>query len=229
VFAINVSDHFDHDAFWQTVIRWFIDHPMLDRVHIGPIVDFIHHQRFVPEQVFVNDRIGIEPIESTQPRQPNFTIRGRTPETLMRQVHRWHTQLAGDNRVQVASWSPSSIEPFVLIEGSLSENKSPAQNAKKWVIRELLSTQSLVTEGRQLKHCVASYATSCERRHSSIWTMEMEAGNKTTKMLTIEVRLLTRTIVQVRGKLNRLQTDKEKSVIERWAAASKLKLQVGID
>jgi len=70
---------------------------------------------------------------------------------------------------------------------------------------------------------------SCERRHSSIWTMEMETENKTTKMLTIEVRLLSRTIVQVRGKLNRLHTDKEKSVIERWAAASKLKLQVGID
>ena len=59
--------------------------------------------------------------------------------------------------------------------------------------------------------------------------MEMETENKTTKMLTIEVRLLSRTIVQVRGKLNRLHTDKEKSVIERWAAASKLKLQVGID
>jgi len=59
--------------------------------------------------------------------------------------------------------------------------------------------------------------------------MEMETENKTTKMLTIEVRLLSRTIVQVRGKLNRLHTDKEKSVIERWAAASKLKLQMGID
>ena len=45
------------------------------------MIDFIQHQKFVCQDVVVNgvrDLIG--------PPQPNFTMKGRTPESLLRQV-----------------------------------------------------------------------------------------------------------------------------------------------
>ena len=225
VINTRLADDFDHDEFWLTFVRWLIAHPMLDRTHVGPLVDYIHHQRFVPEPVFTTDEAGLRLFECTRPMQPNMTLRNRTPESLLRHMHLWHNKLAVDNRVQLVRWLPSDIEPFVLVEGDPSNNGSAIRNWKRWTIRELLSTLALVAEGRHLRHCVASYANSCARRNSSIWTMELECDATSTKLLTIEVQLVTRTIVQVRGKLNRLPNNKEMQIVERWASASKLKLR----
>ena len=212
----RLADNFLDDDFWVTVIRWFTEQPLLDPAQIGPIIDYINFQRFMPEQA-----IG--------PRQPNFSMRGRTSETLLRQVNRWHQRLANDNRHQICAWNPSGIDSFSLFEGGESsgqetESKTLAGNVKHWVIRELLSTKSLAIEGRQLSHCVASYANSCNRRYSSIWTMELETFSGVKKLLTIEVRLSTRTIVQIRGKSNRLPTEVERKIIRRWATQANLKV-----
>lgn len=116
-------------------------------------------------------------------------------------------------------WQPSGIESFEFVEGSLEGRKF-----KCWTIRELLSSKALVAEGHQLEHCVATYASSCARGHSSIWTVEVESFEGTTKALTVEVRNGMRVISQVRGKANRLPTEKEKNILCRWAATSGLKL-----
>jgi hypothetical protein len=55
-----------------------------------------------------------------------------------------------------------------------------------------------------MKHCVATYASSCARGHCSIWTMEVESMDGITKAVTIEVRNSALLICQVRGKANRL-------------------------
>jgi hypothetical protein len=114
-------------------------------------------------------------------------------------------------------WQPSGINGFEWVEGSLER-----QNFKCWTIRELLSSKSLIAEGRQMKHCVATYAGSCARTHSSIWSVEVESYDGTAKALTVEVRNSTRSISQARGKANRLPTEKERNVLSRWAVASGL-------
>ena len=231
--ATRLSDNFTHNEFWVTVIRWLVDQPLLDPVQVGPIIDYIHFQRFVPEQILagLNRRIDDADLAAIGARQPNFSMRGRTAATLLRQVNRWHQGLASNNRQQVCAWIPSGISPFSLIEGGevrAHQSASPnlEGNVKHWIIRELLSSAALVAEGRRLNHCVASYASSCRQRYSSIWTMEVESFSGVKKLLTIEVHLKTRTIVQIRGKSNRLPTEKEKRLICRWATNARLKMGI---
>src|SRR5690606_27946337 len=193
----RLVESFQHDEFWTSVLRWFIANPMLDREHVGPIIDYLHHQRFVPE--IAVRAPGQE--RETLPPQPNLSMNGRVADSLLRRVNEWHRRLANDNTQQLRQWQPSGISGFEGVAGSLD-----SQNFKRWTIRELLSSKALIAEGRQMKHCVATYAGSCARAHSSIWSVEVETREGTAKMLTVEARNNTRSISQARGKANRLPT-----------------------
>lgn len=204
---------FEYDEFWTTVIRWFIAHPMLDRLHVGPIIDYLHAQKFANENVI--DRNG----HAVEPPQPNLSMKGRSPDVLLRQVERWHGELARDNRVQVRQWSPQPFGGFEFLEGDRER-----ENWKQWTIRELVSTKSLLAEGRQMKHCVGSYAYSCSLGRSSIWTMELATKDGVGKAVTIEVRNAQRLICQVRGRANRPATLVELGILRRWATKAGLKI-----
>jgi hypothetical protein len=212
ILPTRLGESFDHDNFWVTVIEWFILHPMLDRVHVGPIIDYLYHQRFLSDPCLAPGNQA----DSPTPR-PNLTMKGRTPESLLRNVNQWHRRLASDNAHQVGQWVPTGIDGFEFIEGSETSGSS-----KLWTIRELLSAQALIAEGRQLHHCVATYRSSCVRGQCSIWTMEVETNKGRTKSLTLEVRNQQRLICQARGKANRTPTEKERGVLRRWAAQAGL-------
>ena len=109
------------------------------------------------------------------------------------------------------------------MEGSLKGG-----NLKIWTVRELLSSKALLSEGRQLKHCVATYAASCAAGHCSIWTMELESLQSHSKLLTIEVLKRSQSICQVRGKHNRLATANELKIIRRWADTAGLHLSSSV-
>ncbi len=211
----QLIEDYPHDDFWLSVIRFFIANPMLDVNHVHPIIDFIWNQKFQNQQVFVGRGV----IEEMDPPQPNFTMKGRTPDTLLRQVNDWHQELGRETRGGDLQWSRSDISEFYHREGSKEK-----RNLKYWYIRELLSTKELVAEGRALKHCVSSYAKSCYAGNISIWTLESEEDeNGRNKNLTIEISRTANVIRQVRGKMNRLPTQKEKYLLELWAAKEKLK------
>ena len=69
-----------------------------------------------------------------------------------------------------------------------------------------------------MRHCVASYAGSCARRATSIWSMTLESHEGVSRVLTIEVRLATKTICQARGRYNQRPTEKARNIMKRWAA-----------
>lgn len=207
--------NFRNDDFWLNVIRFFIANPMLDVSHVHPIIDYIWNQKFENQHVFVERGIA----EENGPLQPNFSMKGRTPETLLRQVYEWHRQLGRATRGGKFQWARSDIEEFSLREGS--EKK---RNLKFWHIRELLSTDELSQESRTMRHCVSSYAKSCYSGKKSIWTVESEDENGRRKVLTVEILRPENLIRQVRGKQNRLPTLTEKFLLERWAAKENLKI-----
>jgi len=211
--ATRLGSDFSHDDFWNTVLSWFIDHPMLDPVHIGPVIDYLHQERFVNVE-------GANGENVQGPRQPNLSMKGRSPESLLEQVTRWHRELAKTSAQKIRTWNMTNIQPLRLTEGTVGE-----PNFKIWTIRELVTQQSLVNEGRKLKHCVASYASSCAKGHSSIWSMELEQSSVVEKRVTIEVNPGTRQVVQIRGKLNRHPNQQELNIIRRWATAAKLVLR----
>lgn len=204
----RLSRTFSNDDFWLNVIRFFIANPMLDVSHVNPIIDYIWHQRYENRRVFVERGVARE----IGPAQPNFSMRGRTPETLLRQVEEWHGELGRESKGRELEWHGSEIGEFHLLEGS-----EASRNMKFWSIRELLSSDELIDDGRALRHCVSTYARSCHTGQSSIWSMEIEDENGRRKILTIEVTPREKVIRQVRGRRNRLPTPKEKDLLGRWA------------
>jgi hypothetical protein len=211
----RMARHFKDDAFWLSMLRFFIDNPLLDTRHYQPIIDYIWHQKYEPRVVFVERGVA----RQEPPAQPNFCMRGRTPATLLRQVNDWHHQLGKETRGAHLQWIKSRYPDYRYVEG-----RAEARNMKVWTIRELLSYKELVAEGRTQNHCVATYAQSCHAGGTSIWTMDLRTSARQEKCVTIELHMPTKTIRQVRGLRNRLATPREMDVVSRWAEREGLRI-----
>jgi hypothetical protein len=200
----RIGHAFSNNEFWASVIRFFVANPLLDRQHVGPIIDYLYAQKYEIREVMV----GPGEVEAHSPPQPGLTMRGRTAATLLEQVERWHRELGRASGAEQLYFRRSGVKELVIKTGKDGESE--------WRIRELLSGAELIAEGRAMKHCVASYARSCTTGHCSIWAMELHAPLGKEKRQTIEV---TRDgmIVQCRGKQNRLPTPAELDVIREWA------------
>jgi hypothetical protein len=202
----RLGNSFEQDEFWVTVVRFFIENPMMDRAHVGPIVDYLQHQKYEPQAVFVAPGVR----EHQPPPQPNLSMKGRAPGSLLRQVERWHRQLGRHIRAGNLRWDRSSIGEFEF------ETGIRGKNLKVWRLRELLSSGELIAEGRAMRHCVATYAGSCAAGQCSIWTMELHGFDGVERRQTIEVNR-NRVIVQSRGKYNAVPNDQELQILKRWA------------
>ena len=220
VASTALGTSFEHDEFWQTVIQWYIDHPMLDRNLFGVIYDYLYNQKFGPDNVlrFEVGPDGRQRHFFERPAQPNLTMKGRTPRALIREVENWHRRLHLVGRKSTLQWKHADIDEFRLVEGEKEE--------KVWTIQQLLGSQALSEEGQAMNHCVASYASSCNRGKTSIWTMRRDFKHHQKRILTVEVRLWDRTICQARGKNNRMAQPAEVDVLKRWAQAADLKFAV---
>ena len=112
------------------------------------------------------------------------------------------------------TWYESGIDEFEWIEGSATP-----ENQRHWTIKEILNRKNLFDEGFTMRHCVASYEGLCASGRSSIWSLGIERSDgRRRRVLTVEVSGSRRAICQVRGKANRLPTEKEMAILRRWAA-----------
>jgi hypothetical protein len=209
----RLAADFHDDDFWLTVIRFFIEHPMLDTAHVNPIVDFIWNRKYENQVVFVARGVA----EERGPVQPDFSMQGRTPEALLRQVDEWHRQLGIESGNENLQWVHSRYKDFGLTMG-----KKKSENSRTWRIRELLNSKELIAEGRAMKHCVATYAESCHEGKCTIWSMTVEEYKNVKRVLTIEVDPVNNFIRQVRGIHNRLAEENEKRIIRKWSAREEL-------
>ncbi|MBX9692958.1 MAG: PcfJ domain-containing protein, partial [Cyanobacteria bacterium] len=227
VIETRLGQTLEHDDFWLTVLRFFVRNPMLDPLWIGPIIDYIHYRRFEPILEAGEDGL----LEERPPLQPDFSISGRSVAALLRMVQVWHGELANAEDSELR-WAPSGISGFNLEANSEADLfdilRRPTQAGEPidinnhWRIRELLSSAELIAEGKNLRHCVASYARSCHQGQCSIWTLELQSELFRERRVTIEVNPKTRHIRQVRGLKNRYATDEEKRVIKLWSVREDL-------
>jgi hypothetical protein len=209
VLGSRLGASFANDDFWSTVIRWLIVQRELAFDRIGPLIDFIHRRRF-----------GVESggDECLYPADPEFTVCGRNFAALLREMHAWHAGLRDGTAISQAEWSPCGIVPL-----DWTECTDAAGAQERWTTVELLSHKALFSEGRAMRHCVASYAADCVKGGTSIWSLGMERdGGRRRQRLTIEVAVRSGVIQQIRGKANRLPTAKEMGIIGRWAVAADL-------
>ena len=200
---------FQHDKFWLTVVRFFIAHPVLKPGDFGPVVDFIYAMKYETHRVVMpGGHIG-----QVGPEKPGFSMKGRTPKSLMRQVEKWHRQTQKSSRFQHLKWGSAGFTAMRIEEG-----KKQATNYKVWQFVELLSGRELLVEGRKQNHCVATYTQACANGRASIWSLYCNEE----RTVTIEVIPATKRIVQIRGKSNRLAKPRERKIITQWAARNGL-------
>jgi hypothetical protein len=199
---------FVHEDFWITVLRFFVHTPNLEQVHVGPIVDFLHEQRFGTRELFVPG----QGILQQAPPCPDYSVKGRTVASLLRQVQAWHRELAQDVRIPARSWPRSPVGEYRHVEGAEEQD-----NLRCWTIRELLNSGELFLEGQAMRHCVASYVDRCSARLTTIWSMQVDTGDGPRRALTVEVDPARKTICQARGHGNRQPRRAEREILERWA------------
>jgi len=190
-----LSERFDEGSFWETVLHFFVNNPMLDVAHVGPIVDYIQHQRFERRE----RRNPDGSVSLADPPEPGFTMKGRTPESMLRRVDAWHSALSKTKVKTPKTWPSSGIRGFEWVD-----EDERAGEIRNWKIEEILNDRALAEEGKAMRHCVATYKTSCVNGHRSIWSMQVgyvSSGN-TRRVLTIELINNKRYIRQVRGRSN---------------------------
>ena len=187
------------EAFRAGVIQWFCNQGMIDPVQVGPLIDFIDHSRT---------------------ENPEWSLKGRTGQSLMRAMQDWHDGLAAQRAtIQGAARKPppEKFDPCG-VGGWRWNRKSKDKRTGKvtvehWKIEEILTYEDLRTEGRDLRHCVASYAWSLARGDKAIFSLQCNHERR----LTIEVHVPTKTIVQARGLLNKKAEPYQVDLMRRWA------------
>lgn len=187
------------EIFLDSVIAWFSKNPMLDLAQFNPLMDFIWHR-------WREDK--------------NFSMKGRSAIALMRALQEWHDDLAKRQITHGKEYKPSGLK-----NGHWEfNNRDGSGNYVRVIydITEILNSKELHAEGKAQRHCVLSYSYSIEQGHCSIWSMKVNGE----RLITIEVRTHSRTIVQARGKLNRKATNEEYKIIQRWANENGLCIQV---
>lgn len=213
VIATSLGEDFRHEGFWQSALRFFVAQDELRTADVGPIVDYARQQCLEPlEVVRPNGKVIVQP-----PPKPNFTFRGRTLPGLLRAVDRWHVQLGRISGGREA-WRPTAYGDYEERSGSRDKGTQ-----KIWRIVELNTSKQLAAEGHKLRHCVVTYIAACRSGTCSIWSMTLETANSHRRVQTIEVSQHG-TIVQSRGRANRLPSEQIRGVIRRWAAQEGLRI-----
>lgn len=223
IFATHLGREIENEEFWETVVHFLVRHPELELESVGPIVDFLQHQKFTWRE-------GVTPtgsLERIPPPQPDFSMKGRTPAALLRLVEDWHAELGRNQSERVQVWPRAPVGEARWVEQTRSRDGD--LESRVWTFSELCSSHALFTEGKLMHHCVASYAEGCVRRISSIWSLQIETRSGRHPVLTVELHLPSRTVVQARGKFNRWPTQAERAVLSRWARQERLRLPETLD
>lgn len=211
--ATRLGRSFANEDFWVTVLRFIGENPMLDPRQIGPIVDYLQNQKFEGMEV----EVAPGQWRREPPAQPGLSMRNRTADTLLRQVDAWHRQLGEMRGYPEGTYDEAKFPGFAT-------RKKAAGGDIHYVIRQLRSARDLVAEGRELRHCVASYHWSCAQGHCTIWSLAESTDGKTfERRQTIEVDR-DGWIIQCRGLANRDPSSDEWAIVNQWAGEADLKV-----
>jgi len=185
---------------WREIIEWAARRPEFAQADTRELVRYIDH----------------EMTERARAGQPAYSIRGRTVRSVARAAREWQDRLQAeaaealrDQDRRLRSWAPCGIReaPVTRVDG------------KPHRIIELTTLEQLMDEGVTQRHCVGSYAKAAHAGRCAIFSLR---DRRDKSVLTLEVNLGTRRVVQVRGQQNRRPTDEEARAVESWVARAGL-------
>lgn len=206
----RMANDYENPEFWDSVVRFFVENPMLDPSQIAPIIDYLHNQKFVDVIEITQDGERL----NHGPAQPNLAMKGRNPEALMTQVEKWHAQTAKINKKGVfVQWKSCGIEGARFEEGA-------NRNKRVYAVIELLNSSELKEEGREMHHCVGSYSGSCSSGRCAVYSLRQIEGDSPGRKATISVNLTpSKTLQEARGKYNEVLPQNISRIIRAWANA----------
>lgn len=206
----------EDEAFWLGFAHLLANSPMADPRQVGPVVDYLFAQKFEPVgRVWDNGSF-----RELGPPQPGLSMKGRSFQSLLRQVRVWHGQLSRSPEAKGIAWSPCGIRGLDRVEGEPGRQR-------RFVVLELLTSADLQEEGRVMRHCVYSYASSCARGRCAIFSLRVDEGKGLVRQTTIEVTPSARAVVQARGRLNNRPGAVELRILRAWAVQAGLELRCG--
>ena len=238
ILATPLGTGFDHEDFWSTVVTWWVKHPELEPEWVAPVYDFIQYRKFEPREVALPG--GEERVEP--PPEPNFSRKSRSVAKLMDAIDAWHIQLAREARAaQVRGWVGADIPNFEHVE------KNPDTGlVTRWRITQLRTANELFSEGRELRHCVSSYARACRDGTQSIWSLQVsDANGKNRRLATVAIDPRAGAITQIRGRHNLSASnikkakggtdviyascvDRGRKILKRWITANGISSRPGV-
>ena len=216
VLATRSATDLGNGAFWRAVWMFLIANARaIDLAQVGPMIDFVQAVR--------HERVAVEApdgIVLRDPPQPSFSMKGRTVQSMLRLMQDWHRSLGRANGG--LTWAASPLQPMMIEEPS----QDPSVPPSVWQLMELTNGAQLRTEGTALHHCVASYADRCRRGASRIWSLRVQRGEEVRHVLTIEVDMKRRAVVQARGWGNRAASGKPLRLLQDWSFRETVRLAI---
>lgn len=216
VLSTRMATDLSDGEFWRTAWMFLIaNESTIDSAQIGPMLDFLQAiQHDCVAQQMTTGAAGVDP-----PR-PAFSIKGRTAQSMLRSMRDWHFSLGSG--IAKRTWTASPLHAMLIDE---SDQGTP-QLPKTWHLVELTNSAQLRSEGTALHHCVASYTDRCCKGISSIWSLRLRRGERFRHVLTIEVNLKKRLVVQARGRANCAAYGKPLQILQNWADREGLELAI---
>jgi hypothetical protein len=215
--ATRLGTDLENDDFWETVVCFFINAEDMTTDQVNPIVDFLYHTKFAKREAIAENRTII-----LNPPHPDFSMKGRSLNSIMRMVGKWHEDIARCKDNVGLSWPRSSIRDFAYLEEF--QDSEGNRERRIWTISQLLYGAQLTDEGRAMGHCAGIYSSACFKGFTTVWSMKMESRENVRRILTIEVEPKNRLIRQARAKHNRMPNEISLNILKRWAAKEGLKL-----
>lgn len=197
----------EHFGFWRTVLQFFVANADLSLEHVNPIIDFIQANKFGGEEIQTEHGL-----RRRNPLWPEFSMKGRTLNSILRLVTEWHSDLAVTAPGKRFAWKPSGIKAFQFLEYRQDE-----EHDREWSIHELLDSGALHVEGKVMRHCVYSYADRCRRGETTIWSLRLRVNGEEKRMVTIVVNPCRRAIIQIRAKCNLHPGSRSREILQQWA------------
>ena len=162
--------------------------------HVTEVMDYIGHKVFV-------ERVQLD-------------IKHKKISNLLTDIDNWHRQL-----------NEASLQRKLnrRLPDAGIENRKIEFNGSEYEITQIRKMIDLYEEGKEMHHCVYSYAGRCMKRNSYIFSLRLiEDEEVHTPLITIELR--GKQIVQAKGKYNRQPNDAERKVIQIWAEEMELRV-----